>query len=91
VFKRAIELRASYANAHHRYALLLSSLGRFAESKAQADQAMRLNPASVVVQTMRGTIFYDAREYDAAIGDIVKSCGSVLIKRRPFEDDLVRS
>jgi hypothetical protein len=22
--------------------------------------------------------------------DIVKSCGSVLIKRRPFEDDLVR-
>ncbi|HYZ89286.1 MAG TPA: hypothetical protein VE620_08345 [Myxococcales bacterium] len=66
-FKRAIELRSGYATAHHWYALLLTTLGRFPEARVEADRALQLDPASLIVNNMVGVVAYDARDYDRAI------------------------
>ena len=66
-FKRAIELRSGYATAHQWYALLLATLGRLEEARAEAEQAFRLDPASLVVNNMRGLVFYAGGDYPRAI------------------------
>jgi len=66
-FKEAIELRSGYATAHHWYALLLASLGRFAEAQAEAERAQELDPASLIVNNMLGVVFYASRDYPRAI------------------------
>src|SRR5437868_52187 len=67
-FKRAIELRSGYATAHQWYALLLATLGRFAEARVEAEQAVRLDPASLVVNNMLGLVFYASGDYPRSIG-----------------------
>ncbi len=71
-FRRAIELRSGYATAHHWYALLLGTLGRFAEARAEAEQAVRLDPASLVVNNMLGMVFYASGRprRDACVGAV---------------------
>jgi adenylate cyclase len=66
-FERAIELRPGYVTAHHWYAMLLSVTGRFPEARAQAEQALQLDPASLIVSNMLGVVLYDARDYAGAI------------------------
>ena len=66
-YKRAIELRAGYATAHHWYALLLTSQARFPEARAEAEQARQLDPASRVINNMVGVVFLQSRDYDRAI------------------------
>ncbi|TMB07825.1 MAG: tetratricopeptide repeat protein [Deltaproteobacteria bacterium] len=66
-FQRAIELRSAYPTAHHWYALLLSGLGRSAEARAEAERALQLDPASVIVNNMQGVVSYLARDYERAI------------------------
>ena len=66
-FKRAIELRPGYVTAHHWYAIFLSIMGRFREARAQAEQAVRLDPASLIVSNMLGVVLYDSRDYAGAI------------------------
>src|SRR5437868_6489940 len=61
-FKRAIGLRSGYATAHHWYALLLTVLGRFPEARAEAERAVQLDPASLVVNNMVGVVFYNSRD-----------------------------
>jgi len=66
-FKRAVELRSGYATAHQWYALLLATLGRFAEARVEAEQAVRLDPASLIVNNMLGLVFYVSRDYPRSI------------------------
>ena len=66
-FKRAVELRSGYATAHQWYALLLATLGRFAEARVEAQQAVRLDPASLIVNNMLGLVFYVSGDYPRSI------------------------
>ena len=66
-YKRAIELRSGYATAHHWYALLLGSQARFPEARAEAEQALQLDPASRVINNMVGVVLLQSRDYPGAI------------------------
>lgn len=66
-FRRAVELNPNYATAHHWYALYLRALGQFEESLKEIRQAHRLDPLSLIINTVLGAHFYYARQYDKAI------------------------
>jgi TolB-like protein/Flp pilus assembly protein TadD len=66
-FRRAIQLNPNYATAHHWHALYLRAMGRFDESLEEIRQAQRLDPLSLIINTVVGTHFYYARQYDRAI------------------------
>jgi TolB-like protein/Tfp pilus assembly protein PilF len=66
-FRHAIKLNPGYATAHHWYALYLRAMGRFEESLEEIRQAQRLDPLSLIINTVVGTHFYYARQYDKAI------------------------
>jgi TolB-like protein/Tfp pilus assembly protein PilF len=66
-FRRAIELNASYATAHHWYALLLALESRHEESLREIRKAQELDPLSLIINMNVGWMLYFARDYDAAI------------------------
>ncbi len=66
-FKRAIELRPSYATAHHWYSILLRDRGRFDEAIAEARRALELDPFSLIMNANLGDVYFFARRYDDAI------------------------
>ncbi len=65
-FKRAIELDPNYTSAHHFYALLLASLGRWQEANGQIKRALELEPFSLIINSSAGRILYLERQYDQA-------------------------
>ncbi len=65
--KRAIELNPGYAVAHHRYALYLSSLGRFDEAMAEEKRALELDPLSLIINHAQAWPYYLSRRFDEAI------------------------
>ena len=66
-FKRALELKMSYATAHHFYAFLLTAVGRFDEGVAESRRAQEIEPLSVVVNAGLSLAYYHARQYDQSI------------------------
>jgi TolB-like protein/Tfp pilus assembly protein PilF len=66
-YRRAMELEPNLAYAHKLYAEYLSYVGRFEEAIAEARLARRLDPLSVVTNTVVGLVMYRAREYDEAL------------------------
>jgi TolB-like protein/Tfp pilus assembly protein PilF len=66
-FRRAIEVSPNSAEAHYRYALLLSNLLRNAEALAEIKAAVELDPVSVAVNQVAGSILYSAGRYEEAI------------------------
>jgi TolB-like protein/Tfp pilus assembly protein PilF len=66
-FRRALGLNPNYATAHHWYAIYLRAMGQFEESLKEIRQAQRLDPLSLIINTVVGTHFYYARQYDKAI------------------------
>lgn len=66
-FRRAIKLNPNYATAHHWYALYLRAKCQFDESLEQIRQAQRLDPLSLIINTVVGTHFYYSRQFDKAI------------------------
>jgi tetratricopeptide (TPR) repeat protein len=77
-FRRAIALDPSYATAHQWYAELLSAEGRHEQAVAEIERARQLDPLSLIIQSVDGYIYYNARRYDEAI----TRCRAVL-KRDP--------
>lgn len=69
-YKRAIELKPNYANAHHFYALYLSIMGRFDEGIEEIKRAQELEPFSLFIHANVGAILYAARRYDEAINQL---------------------
>ena len=66
-FRRAIEMSPNSAEAHYRYALLLNDLLRNAEALAEIKIAEGLDPLSVAVSQVAGSIFYSAGRNGEAI------------------------
>ena len=66
-FKRAIELKPSYAVGHQWYAEYLAAMGRHEEAIAEIRRAQELDPVSPLMDAMGGWLFYRARRYDQAI------------------------
>ena len=66
-FRRAIELDPNYASAHQWYSEYLMNMGRFEESIAEALQAYRLDPLSLIINVSLGRTYFAARRYDEAI------------------------
>jgi eukaryotic-like serine/threonine-protein kinase len=72
-YKRAMELNSSYPTAHHWYSLLLSAMGRFQESIEEIKRAQKLDPLSLIINSVVGYNFYFARLYDQAIEECQKA------------------
>jgi TolB-like protein len=66
-FLRSIELNPSYSAAHHWYASLLNSLGRFEEAKASQRRARELDPLSLMLNLGGADSFFYSKQYDRAI------------------------
>ena len=65
-FKRALELRPSYADAYFSYSRFLASRGRLDEAIGQIGRAMELDPLSLPLQANRALLNYFAGRYDTA-------------------------
>jgi len=66
-FKRAIDLKPGYAQAHEWYALLLSLIGRDDEALIEIRRAYDLDPLSASISTGVGRILHFANRLDEAI------------------------
>jgi len=66
-YRRAISERPNYAIARLYFANLLTTRGRFEEALAQFDEARRLDPLSLIIQTATGWTYYYARRFVEAI------------------------
>jgi len=66
-FVRACELGPAHAPAHHRFALMLSALGRHEEALAKIRRAHELDPLSLIIGTAVGRVLQFQRRYDEAI------------------------
>jgi TolB-like protein/Tfp pilus assembly protein PilF len=72
-FKRAIELNAGLAIAHHWYAELLKSIGRIDDAITEIRMALELDPISLIINRNFGMYLYVARRYDEAIKQFRKT------------------
>jgi len=73
-FRRAIELKPTYATAHHWHAFVyLTAMGRLDEAIAEEKRAQELEPLSLIINTNLGTLLYLARRYDEAIDQYRKA------------------
>lgn len=66
VLQRAIDLNPRYATAHHWYAELLSYVGRFDEAIREMQQAQKIDPLGLMINTDAARVHYFARDYDTA-------------------------
>jgi eukaryotic-like serine/threonine-protein kinase len=65
-FRRAIELRSSYADAYFSYSRFLASRRRLDEAIAQLGRAIELDPLALSVQANLALLHYFAGRYDEA-------------------------
>ncbi|HEY0385113.1 MAG TPA: protein kinase, partial [Pyrinomonadaceae bacterium] len=72
-FKRAIELNPSYATAHQWYAYLTSAQVRHADAITEIECAQKLDPLSPVIASSAGLVFYNARQYDRSVEELMKA------------------
>ena len=56
-FQRAISLNPNYATAHHWYAYHLASMGRMDEALAEINEALKIDPLSLIINTDVGICF----------------------------------
>jgi eukaryotic-like serine/threonine-protein kinase len=56
-YRRAIELNANYATAHHWYSTLLTKLGRLDEALSEANRALELDPLSPAIGQNVGDVY----------------------------------
>jgi eukaryotic-like serine/threonine-protein kinase len=56
-YRRAIQLNANYATAHHWYSVLLTKLGRLEEALSEANRALELDPLSPAIGQNVGDVY----------------------------------
>ena len=71
--KRAIALNPNYATTYHWYADYLVVMGRLDEAIVQIKQAQKLDPLSLIINTVMALRLYHARQYDQAIEQCQKT------------------
>ena len=69
-FRRAIQLDANYATAHHWYAEFLAFQGRFDEALVESERARQLDPLSLIIAADHAAILVFARHPDQAIPEL---------------------
>jgi adenylate cyclase len=67
-FQRAISLNPSYALAHHGYAVLLLTLGRGNDAVNEAKRALAVDPLSIPINNIVGSMLQGAGRHREAIG-----------------------
>ncbi len=72
-FKRAIELGANDANAHHTYALYLADLRRYDEARVEMQRALELDPLAPLANTNLGSIYWSSHDSDRAIQQLKRA------------------
>ena len=80
--RRALELNPNYAMAHHFYSGYLLGRGLSAEAQAENDRARQLDPFSLPINTMRGLILINLRQYDQAIDQFKRT--AEVFSQSPF-------
>ena len=83
-FRVALRLNPEYPTAHDWYALHLSRLGRHAEAGAEIEQALQLDPLSLIINTDAGEIFYAAASWIAPRGTRKKPSNSTRTSPTPI-------
>ena len=71
--KRAIELNPNLGFAHIAYANFLSMVGRPEEAVREGAWARDLDPLSLIINTLNGSLLYHARRNDDASASLVKT------------------
>ncbi len=66
-YRRAIELNANDATAHHWYAMSLAWHGRFGEAIGEIEKAHQLDPLSMQINLNLTKILFWAHDYDRAL------------------------
>ena len=66
-YLRALELKPSYATAHHWYGEYLLAAGRFDEALVEASNAQESDPLGLIIHAFRGLAYYFSRRFDEAI------------------------
>ena len=69
-YRRALELRPSYADAYFSYSRFLASRGRLDEAIGQIGRATELDPLSLSLQANAALLNYFAGRYDAALAQL---------------------
>jgi TolB-like protein/Flp pilus assembly protein TadD/predicted Ser/Thr protein kinase len=72
-FSRAIELNPQFAPAHHRYAVLLGTMGRSDEGLKEIRLAKKLEPHSVSISMTMGLLLCDVGLLDSAIEELERA------------------
>jgi TolB-like protein/DNA-binding winged helix-turn-helix (wHTH) protein/Tfp pilus assembly protein PilF len=80
--RRALELNPNYAMAHHFYSGYLLGRGLLAEALAENDRARQLDPFSLPINTMRGLILTNLRQYDQAVDQVKRT--AEIFPQSPF-------
>src|SRR5713101_6285718 len=73
LFRRAIQINPSCAQAHHWYARFLRDQGRMGEAAAEIEKARDLDPLSLIVNVNVGEIYFDNRQFDKAIEQLTRT------------------
>jgi TolB-like protein/Tfp pilus assembly protein PilF len=68
-FKRALDLRPSFADAHFSYSRFLAASGRMKEAVAEIKSAEELDPGSLALKANTALLSYFAGRYDDALKD----------------------
>lgn len=72
-FLRAISINPNLADAHHWYSFYLSTTGRHEEAILEMQEALQLDPLSLIISANMGFTYYVGREYDKAIDQLKKT------------------
>jgi DNA-binding winged helix-turn-helix (wHTH) protein/tetratricopeptide (TPR) repeat protein len=72
-FKQAINLNPKYAHAHNGYAHCLMEMGQIEGSLAECNLALSLEPLDLEINQHLGWHYLFARQYDAAIDQLLKT------------------
>ena len=72
-YKNAIELNPNYAIAHVGYACFLGLIGRAGEAAVEIKRAHEIDPLSLQMNSIKGSLLYLARQYDEAIEQFHKT------------------
>jgi tetratricopeptide (TPR) repeat protein len=65
-YQAALRFSPNDSTTHHWYALHLSRLGRHKEAEAEIEQAIQLDPVSLIINTDAAEIYYRAGDLDRA-------------------------
>jgi serine/threonine protein kinase/tetratricopeptide (TPR) repeat protein len=72
-FQRSLELDPTYPTANHWYAEYLMTMGKHAEVMSRMKKGQELDPLSLIINVAIGWAYYNARQYDEAIEQLLRT------------------